>query len=292
MLSKQKLTQNLMLTDELNKLRNENKEVVKQNSSIRPNHFSSFSWSVGPKSQNIFDFKKFFKFTINPSNLSNANNNKTSKASLKKYFTNFTLKNYKPINNFTTINSMLNSFINVTKIPQNNNPTNKMPIKSIINEKNFQFKQNKFESVIAFNYSTTRVYKVNRNDTITPIVSIAKINTTLITFTSTLAKNQTSQHEQIIWQKNNVDLLNLKNFIAEYDYMNCTERNQRISEKLAPTPLCDCPIDQLKDIYGICRTSNLATIQARLVRLCGTRLHFDLLPSRTHAAIIFSKVSI
>lgn len=203
----------------------------------------------------------------------------------------------------TSLNLAVNNFSNIknfTKSISNNDFLSQISTNSFFNKIKLQTILNKFKIKIgnknetkdnfinfAHNksiYNTTKdIFNINKS------VFLKKINTTIITLTTKTITQKNQISKQMIWEKNKVDLSIFKNF--KFNYINCIERNRLISEKLTSNPLCDCPIDQFKNING-CKTSDVAIIRVRLIRLCNARLHFNLLSSKTQAAIIFLKVRV
>uniref|UniRef100_A0A7E4VXL7 EGF-like domain-containing protein n=2 Tax=Panagrellus redivivus TaxID=6233 RepID=A0A7E4VXL7_PANRE len=54
--------------------------------------------------------------------------------------------------------------------------------------------------------------------------------------------------------------------------LNCTEKFKQMASELAPTPMCDCPSGQMRNLQGKCVKAEISTFRARLMRLCGTNV--------------------
>lgn len=305
------------------KLSTENQYIKStNNNSTKLINFSSFIWGVEPASKNIFDFKKYLKFTTMPLNLTN---NKTTLPASLNTTNSFTLtntnlllnisstsikfENSSKFKNFTGFNNKHSTISNFSQ-PVLTTVNSLLPLQNTIEKSNSIFstvktEQNNFSvadvitpdsnvrintTYIASIHATTSANAKVEDFTINSIQYNVLNKTEAEAKNTKIIKSTTDQTDRIVWPKGGVGLSKIQN-ITDFDYLNCTERNRQISARLAPNPICDCPINQLKDINGQCKKANLATIRARLIRLCGTRSHFDSLSSETHAAIIYSKVS-
>ena len=56
--------------------------------------------------------------------------------------------------------------------------------------------------------------------------------------------------------------------------LNCSERIKKAATELVPSPFCDCPAGQMRNINGVCVRSEISTFQARLMRVCGEQLRY------------------
>ena len=54
--------------------------------------------------------------------------------------------------------------------------------------------------------------------------------------------------------------------------LNCSEKIKKAATELVPSPFCDCPAGQMRNINGLCVESEISTFKARLVRICGEQL--------------------